>query len=347
MPTTFRVSDVKVSTERLAPITLGASIKNVLNAVAEPEAMGANGTNLVATGSHGFIHAVHTAFALHLPLTLSPDDVWLCVAQGFANHVNAHAETLRKRFVAHEGKATIRVVRNEFVKGSANNDWPGAFTEFSAQIGEYIGKTRDLLVSDFSTTGLVEKSASEIVLMDAMQQFFDYRMRTLCGFPRITLLGTVADWENVRQRAAVLAEYECSWWTDQLTPVLDEFVAAARGTANTKFWESFYKQGGGSGGPYVTGAINVLFPYLDGKKNSYVEKWSRGLGSMCGGPNPEDFGTGLSAVPFTWEYHSTEIPMQFLGGFVGCAQDEGGCIHPATGWAIREPEGKRERKRPY
>lgn len=347
MSTTFSVSDVKLSKDRLKSTTLGASLKVVLNALDEPEASGSNATNLVTSNCHGFVQAVHTAFDAHLPLTLAPDDVWLCIAQGFANHVNANAETLRKRFVDHEGKAVIRIQRNEFVKGSPTNNWTGAFTEFSDQIGTYIGKKRDLLVSDFSTTGPIERAASEIVLMDAMQQFFDYRCRTMCGFPSITLLGTVSDWEDVRQRASTLAEYDCSWWTDQLVPVLDEFVASAKGTVHKSFWESFYKRGAGSGGPYVTGLINTLFPYLDSKPNRYIDKCAERLGSMCGGPNPEDMGTGLSVAPFLWEYHSAEIPMELLGGFVGVAQDEEGGLRPATGWAVREPEPKREKKRPY
>lgn len=50
---------------------------------------------------HALIEAVHTAFAEHYPLVLPPDDVWLCLAQGFAQHVEANAEALRSRFVRH------------------------------------------------------------------------------------------------------------------------------------------------------------------------------------------------------------------------------------------------------
>lgn len=338
MSTTFLVSDVKRSNERMKSTTLGASLKSSLNTLTEPEASGSNATNFITSRCHGFVQAVHAAFDAHLPLTLAPDDVWLCVAQGFANHINANAETLRERFVDHEGRAIIRVVRNEFVKGSATNNWPGAFTEFSDQIGTYIGKKRDLLVSDFSTTGPIERAASEVVLMDAMKQFFDYRMRTRCGFPSITLLGTVSDWESVRQRTLALSEYDCSWWTDKLMPVLDEFVASAKGTVNKSFWKSFYKDGGGSGGPYVTGLINTLFPYLNKKPSRYLAECANRLGSIGGGPNPEDMGTGMSVAPFIWEYHDTEIPMEFLGGFVGVAQDEEGGLRPATGWAVRDRE---------
>jgi hypothetical protein len=39
--------------------------------------------------------AVLLAFYDHRPLALSPDMVWLAIAQGFASHVNLHAEEMR------------------------------------------------------------------------------------------------------------------------------------------------------------------------------------------------------------------------------------------------------------
>ncbi|MBC8138507.1 MAG: DUF4419 domain-containing protein, partial [Fibrella sp.] len=66
---------------------------------------------------HSFVDAALTAFNFHHPLVLSPDMIWLLIAQGFALHVNANAEAMRHRFVAHEGKKDILIFRDEFVKG--------------------------------------------------------------------------------------------------------------------------------------------------------------------------------------------------------------------------------------
>lgn len=65
----------------------------------EIEACGANRRNLVSREGylgrrHGFLDALAIAYKAHLPLALSPDDVWLCIALGFAQHVNLHAEAL-------------------------------------------------------------------------------------------------------------------------------------------------------------------------------------------------------------------------------------------------------------
>jgi hypothetical protein len=72
---------------------------------------------------HPFLAAVHLAFDQHYPLILSPDAVWLCITQGLALHINAHAEELRHHFVKHQGKETLVVRRDDFIKGSPDNNW--------------------------------------------------------------------------------------------------------------------------------------------------------------------------------------------------------------------------------
>jgi hypothetical protein len=55
---------------------------------------------LADTGVHPLLSAVGRAFADHRPLVLTPDAVWLTIAQGVAQHVRLHAEQLRPRLVA-------------------------------------------------------------------------------------------------------------------------------------------------------------------------------------------------------------------------------------------------------
>jgi hypothetical protein len=348
---TFAVSDVPVANQLLEPIAVDLVLAQRL---AEPltrplalEACGSNRELVAARGfsapAHPLIEAVHTAFAEHYPLVLSPDDVWLCLAQGFALHVEANAEALRSRFVRHEDKLTLTVQRDEFVKGSPDNDWQGCFAEWSDAIAAHIGKKRDLIVAAFSTTGPIERAASEIVLMSAMKNYFDFVLVTLCGIPAITLLGTVEDWQAIRRRAEMFAEFDLADWVRALLPVLDQFVKAAAGVPDRTFWQSIYKDDGGSGGPYVTGWITVLFPYLDGGgppmgrivRNDYALAWSSGGGRYADGPTLGRFPRGLSRVPLTWEYLETTFPMTLQAGFVGISQDrQTRAVQPAIGWAV-------------
>ena len=196
------------------------------------------------------------------------------IAQGFGAHVNANAEKLRHLFVKHEGKEEIRVQRDTFVKGSPDNPWSEVFSEFSAQIRSHIGeKTHDLLVPSFTTTGPVEKAASEIVLMNTFKEYFDLMVETECGIPKITLKGTTEDWKQLRERALGLAQFELEWWIDALKVILDRFVEAAEGNVNKQFWSTIYKKINKSGGPFISGWIVTLFPYLNSCKNPFLNNW--------------------------------------------------------------------------
>lgn len=335
-----------LGTKKLTPIDSQKAFSNRLkNPV---EACGATQLNLVGRCfSHPFVEAAHIAFAEHYPLVLTPDSVWLCIAQGFANHINVNAEALRKRFVSHEGKKAIIIERNSFRKGSPDNDWQGAFSEFSDKLAEYIGKKRDLVVSNFSTTSVIEKAASEVVLMDSMKSYFKFGMRTMCGIPSITLMGSVDDWRNIRTRAENLIEYDLDWWAKGLLSVTDHLVKAAEGNPDVKFFDSLYKEGGGSGGPFASGWMNVLFPYLEGHagnlmKNTYAENWddTRGWG---GGPTLDAYTNGLAKVPFKWQVYGTTYDMELLGGLVGVAQDETTlAVTPTVGWAVRDTGTSKE-----
>jgi hypothetical protein len=212
-----------------------------------------------------FIAAVHAAYANHYPLVLSPDIIWLLIAQGFAIHVGQNAKSLRDRFVGHQGKENLIVIPQDFLRGFAGNDWEGIFTEFSEQIRLHIGDTAyQNLVPHFSTTGIVEKAAFEIALMDAMQSYFRYFVGIVCGIPWFLLEGTTEDWKKLRNYTAALQQYGLDWWIPYLLPVLDEFIAASEGEPDPTFWENFYRvtQPEGCGFDGVNGYVLQFFPYL-------------------------------------------------------------------------------------
>ena len=337
----------------------GANHENVIGSFTEPSAEDmlngldendryvaklASSMPRVSAFSHGFMEAVHLSYAQHYPLIISPDSVWLTIAQGFGKHVNLNAEKLRKQFVKHEGKKMILIDRPDFVKGGANNDWQSCFSQFSDKLEEDIGKKRDLIVSKFSTTGQVEKATSELVLMDSMKSYFKYAVRTLCGIPNVTLTGTVDDWKGIRVRAENLAEFDLDWWITPLLPVLDQFVKAAEGKADIKFWDSMYKQDGGSGGPHCSGWVNTLFPYLESASGvAYKNGCFKNSSWDYNGPTMDAYLSSLSKTDFKWQYDDTTYDMEFLGGVVGVHQDAKTlAIEPAIGWAIRDKGTSKE-----
>lgn len=309
-------------------------------------------------GFHSLIGAAHLAYQHHFPLVLSPDVIWLTIAQGLANHVNNHAEQLRPRLVPYQGKVAIQVRRDDFRRGSPENPWTEVWPEFSAQIKNFIGPdTHGLILSDFSTTGLTERAASEVVLMDCVQSYFSYRFITLCGIPEITLQGTVEDWERIHQRVERLGQFGLKWWTNDVLQITKEFVAAARGRPNPAFWQAIYKQKDGSGGPFTQGWLVRLLPYLKQQEyklaregdpqSGYLTPWATDLKNpLLGqvlvsdkrwGVTNDHLPSSVSQVSFVWEYLKKEYDYQFLAGVLTVEQDkESRAIRPRIGWAVRE-----------
>jgi hypothetical protein len=85
--------------------------------------------------THPLLGAVHLAFAQHRKLVLSPEVVWLTIAQGIAQHVRLHAETLRPRLVRHAGKKVLRVECDGSMPTDAAS-WGRIVGRFSRQVGD-------------------------------------------------------------------------------------------------------------------------------------------------------------------------------------------------------------------
>jgi hypothetical protein len=387
--TTFDVSDVKRATEPLpevpykeaveAQITPGKSrnFRLIINAKvgqivqhlpsgspASPpiEACTRYYGRLVGrVNYHPVVAAVHQAFTDHRPLCLSPDMIWLMICQGVANHINAHAEELRDRIVSHQGTIKIQVRRDDFVKGSPENPWSEVFDRFSSQIRHHVGSKIDVFLPNFSTTGPVERAAAEVVLLNAMQPYFEYEVYTGCGIPSITLEGTHDDWKDLSVRAQGFRDLGLELWIDVLAPILDQFRRAALGDVEPTFWRSLYKRNDQSGGPVITGWITAFFPYLKHHRTGQTTMPSRilhddeqnGLEEMLypsgkpitgwfTGLTTKNLPSGLCMAPFRWHYLKRLFDMEFLGGFVGVSQDkETLAVKPEIGWAVREAPAAR------
>ena len=102
---TFGVDDVLPAAEALPTEPLGDVFADVLAVGGDPELR-----ILPPDGVHPLLGAVGRAFADHRPLVLSPDAVWLTIAQGVAQHIRLHAEELRPLLVNHTGRKRLEVV---------------------------------------------------------------------------------------------------------------------------------------------------------------------------------------------------------------------------------------------
>jgi len=295
------------------------------------------------SGLHPLIDAVHTAFAEHRPLILSPDCIWLAIAQGFSHHVTENAETLRGRLVRHQGKHTLVANVSELDQAAFER----AINDLSVQIRDATDPVlHETLVCDFSTTTSAIRAASEVVLMDTFSSYFKYAMTCVCGIPRITLAGSSEDWQRIRDRVEVLDTYELGWWVSKLRPMLDEFIAASEGRPDPEFWKSIYKPKKAYATEAATGWITDLFPYLGdapGRRRNPALAEERNEWALPedAGINLTQFPCGLSSVPIELRLpDGSETNADLVAGFFAVEQHSDLSLKPMISWSVTEPPPK-------
>jgi Domain of unknown function (DUF4419) len=311
---------------------------------------------------HPLALAIHVAFSEHRPLLLTPDILWMTIAQGFAQHINHPAENLRSNFVNHQGKVKLVVELGSIP--TLPHHWAATIQEWVLQVRDHVGAdVYKLLECNFSTTTPTIRTASHVVMMDTFQKYFDYSGRCICGIPDITLLGTVEDWQSIYERVQSMAHYNLQWWTERLLPICQEFTNTAAGKPSLEFWRCIYKPKAVYAADYITGWFADLFPYLQhGLTKAPIVRNKLLEMDRCELPSVDDttelprrrrFSTpsngislhslplGLSQVAIKLNTENidgkTEYDLNLVAGFIGVHQDpERGVLQPEIGWAVHE-----------
>jgi len=176
-------------------------------------------------------------------------------------------------------------------------------------------------------------------------RYFEYTFSCICGIPKVTLEGTPDDWQRVHDRVQVLATFDLHWWTNRLTPILDQFIASVKGAPDLTFWRAIYKPKEVYADELVRGWITDLFPYLGGSK-LYRNKqlafervnWIQAeTGSNeFPGVSVDEFPSGISRTRVTVEAPgNSNTPVELLGGFFGVSQSPSdNALAPIISWAV-------------
>jgi hypothetical protein len=284
--------------------------------------------------------------------------LWITIMQGIAQHVHNNPERLRKRLVSHEGKAVVAVAVSDFDPDSPESDWQSLVDSLGASLKEQIGETYDQLMTDFSTTGPLERTVCAITILDAYEAYFEYEVTCVCGIPSITLEGSASDWRSLREKIEILAHFEMDWWLSSLRPILDQFVRAADGDIDLEYWQNIYKLKKAYGWDRINGWIARLIPYIRHYQtgsftvaNSLLnapfviepdEEPETPSGFLFSVPGlvSSSLPSGISIVPFKFKGDFGSKNMQLIGGFVGIEQvGENRTIRPKLGLAVRNLAG--------
>jgi hypothetical protein len=338
---TFPVDDVTPATQPLPTRPLGELTPHALVIGGDPSL-----PVLVPTGIHPLLDAVGQAFADHRPLILSPDAVWLTIAQGVAQHIRLHAGELRPLLVGHQGRRRLEVASGVPVDASG---WAALVEAFGkaldAEADDRIG-----FDCDFTTSTEVDRIAAKVVRLDAYTPYFALWVKFVCGIPSITLTGTVEDWQKIRSRIGAIAELGLETWCDSLRPITEHFVFAAAGYPDPDFWKRIYSPVDAYGGSFVTGWISRLYPYLtgDGVADRPNEMLELPIGEPRDvAPDSRGFyqGPGISteSVPNTLSRVIVNVNdrvtrdnrvVALQAGLVGVGQDRDGSLRPLLGWHL-------------
>lgn len=341
----FRVDEVTPAADRLPTAQVGEILQGMLGGdllacshSAETRLVAGKLVDQVGIQQpiNPLIAAVDRAFNQHRPLALGPDVIWLTIGQGFSQHINLHHERWHDRLVRHSGRKPLVIERR------LDEGWEQAVAKWSAAIADEVGAGLGrLLTCDFSTTTPAIRAASQIVLMESLRRYFDYREMAICGIPSVRLYGTPTDWRTIRERIELLAEYDLGHWVERLRPIADGLCASAEGRPDLRFWQEIYKPVNAYGGDVVTGWIADLFPYLNhyvshtpSQPNPLLQK-PRAAITARDGLVPSSFPAGLAQV----HIHRTEgkrtTTHLLAGGLIGVIQADNGTLSPEIGWAVR------------
>jgi hypothetical protein len=194
--------------------------------------------------------------------------------------------------------------------------------------------------------------------MDCYSSYFTYGMAFVCGIPKITVTGTLSDWQRIRDRVELLETFDLGWWTKRLRPILDEFLLTIQGRVTAEFWQAIYKPKKAYGDNTVTGWIADLFPYLNDapeRRRNLILEFDRdgwavpvekgvklGLGyfepGADRGVSGKSFPSGLASVRVNLKLpNSSTHAVDLVAGFLAVEQDPSDlALSPVIGWSLTE-----------
>ena len=308
---------------------------------------------MIGADQNPFVMGLHHAFADHRPFIISPDMIWLLLMQGFASHVNINADELHSKFAGLNSRVNLEIEIEWADHHSASPVfWERkVFPEFISKIVAQVDrKLAGAVDAKFSTTGMTEKTSFAISLMDAVSSQQMYTATISCGIPSITLEGEPADWQLLRKKAEVFAQYDLEWWWHALKPLLDQFCAASSGVADRSFWSDIYQYQTVpyTSTLYIGGWIVQFFPYIISDGHFHRNPWvDRNVDhnecivqkEITGGNGFIEMGQlpiGLSKADFLLHDPDTHFfKMQLFSGFTGVEQiAQTGAMRPAIGWGV-------------
>lgn len=315
--------DTKVSTKR-------AKVKNVpLDKTMKVEDDNGKVVDLgVLNSSNVFAQTVIKAFADHKGLHLRPDDFWLSIFHQFSGVVNENVELFRDVFTT--GNMTEKKIIRIFYPGIPFDQIP--INDFVSkcfnQVTENLSDNMKHLICDFTTSTPITNTCSLAIFGSAVQNYYDFRMNSMCGFPFIELGGYREDWEELLTMITCLKTISAgkidslSKWLDTLVDVFTRILASYDNPAaaeSKQLWDNFMCKNKCNSGhdSFANGWFTLTFysAFLHDKRFRFGEN-NDGTMTFLWNELP----TYQIVMPFIYEGLEGEIKKKVVAGPIGCTE---------------------------
>jgi hypothetical protein len=299
-----------------------------------PKVLALSSSHDVATSL--FFRALGSCFDHHYPFALAPEVLSYLINHEIAETVRRNPDHYRPLYTRDAGTKVIEI-RDDTLTPGRPSDWGRALARFEGALRAAVpAGIIDAMLPAFSTWTLESRVAALITFMDAASSFYKFRVSSMCGIPRIRLLGTTDDWRKLCESARKLAEpfaAHLAPFFQQLLPVLTKLAEQADPATeiDNDFWVNIYSRESSSGHDSVTGWITAFVHYDRNPSTGVVKP----LGASAGEKRIErnHFALHASTVPFTWEHLGTHLPMRLVAGILG-VDSRDGFVTPSLSYAV-------------
>lgn len=353
---TFEVDKVVAAKKLLPEKNIQAAVEYKTERAVKRIPSSHQNLSIVPTQNNALIQTVQICYDEHRPLKLSPDAIWLAICQGVSIHINQNFTSLKTLLFKDSSISKIELRKREDSLSFKNDSWQIALKKISQAANEHLkADYYQFFVPQFSTTTPINKTVSEITMLEAFKQQFIYVGETGCGIPKITITGTPSDWQWIYSNLSMLNQLGLQEWSDELKPIIQQFINVSSGNVDISFWQNIYKNATEYNAYYLSGWFIKFFPYLVETGELYItDTVGSGLAKvdLLYKPNPylykddylkstlstNDFPSGVANIDFIRENYNTikTTHLQCFAGFMGIQQDKNKTLEPFISWAITD-----------
>lgn len=209
-----------------------------------------------------YLDYLHLCYANHYGIVVKPDFVWFTILNEISRCVKANPEDYREIFTDSDSKKEASVFTNDPIVMPIDSLLEKVFKLIPA------GLEKETVVLNFSTSTASSKLAFSTSFLEAASPYYQYSMY-LCGFNKINVLGTIEDYELMKNSivnlSVVFVGKKIVKYFDKVSALIDEIIV---GFDDEQFWKDiFYVKKCGSGSQQeVKGWLHTLFADFKGLK---------------------------------------------------------------------------------